>query len=301
MRVSRLQHVRNDFIRAEMEAGLRNGHVQRMDEERRPRWIIHCFPTGRRKRGRTRYLNVCPSGCPLDVEALFHFSPYTLQHIKINSLHSFNSPSETGNKLNTGLVYIILDVPPNKKTPRWNENGKGEYSEKNPLQRLFSPTQIPLRLDRGSSPSRLDGRPATTDAAVLHVDNKRRLRWAGHVARMGESINAYRVLVGRPEAKRPLGRPRRRWEDNIKMDLREVGYDDRDWINLAQDRDRWRAYVRAAMNLQRMKKNDAETDQEERDKLVGSLAQKKSTEGCTGSNGEQKKSSGQKKISDETT
>ncbi|KAJ4446407.1 hypothetical protein ANN_13103 [Periplaneta americana] len=77
----------------------------------------------------------------------------------------------------------------------------------------------------------------------------RRLRWAGHVARMGESRNAYRVLVGRPEGKRPLGRPRRRWEDNIKMDLREVGYDDRDWINLAQDRDRWRAYVRAAMNL----------------------------------------------------
>ncbi|KAJ4448479.1 hypothetical protein ANN_10495 [Periplaneta americana] len=78
----------------------------------------------------------------------------------------------------------------------------------------------------------------------------RRLRWAGHVARMGESRNAYRVLVGRPEGKRPLGRPRRRWEDNIKMDLREVGYDDRDWINLAQDRDQWRAYVRAAMNLQ---------------------------------------------------
>ncbi|KAJ4448897.1 hypothetical protein ANN_00289 [Periplaneta americana] len=77
----------------------------------------------------------------------------------------------------------------------------------------------------------------------------KRLRWAGHVARMGESRNAYRVLVGRPEGKRPLGRPRRRWEDNIKMDLREVGYDDRDWINLAQDRDRWRAYVRAAMNL----------------------------------------------------
>ncbi|KAJ4432051.1 hypothetical protein ANN_20665 [Periplaneta americana] len=57
------------------------------------------------------------------------------------------------------------------------------------------------------------------------------------------------MLVGRPEGKRPLGRPRRRWEDNIKMDLREVGYDGRDWINLAQDRDQWRAYVRAAMNL----------------------------------------------------
>ncbi|KAJ4431742.1 hypothetical protein ANN_20345 [Periplaneta americana] len=73
--------------------------------------------------------------------------------------------------------------------------------------------------------------------------------WAGHVAHMGESRNAYSVLVGRPEGKRPLGRPRRRWEVNIKMDLREVGYDDREWINLAQDGDQWRAYVRAAMNL----------------------------------------------------
>ncbi|KAJ4450840.1 hypothetical protein ANN_02271 [Periplaneta americana] len=69
---------------------------------------------------------------------------------------------------------------------------------------------------------------------------------------MGESRNAYRVLVGRPEGKRPLERPRRRGEDNIAMDLREVGYDDRDWIGLAQDMDRWRAYVRAAMNLRHL-------------------------------------------------
>ncbi|KAJ4443374.1 hypothetical protein ANN_05042 [Periplaneta americana] len=71
----------------------------------------------------------------------------------------------------------------------------------------------------------------------------------GHVARNDESRNAYRVLVGRPEGNRPLGRSRRRWEDNIKMDLREVEYDGRDWINVAQDRDQWRAYVKAAMNL----------------------------------------------------
>ncbi|KAJ4449257.1 hypothetical protein ANN_00654 [Periplaneta americana] len=88
---------------------------------------------------------------------------------------------------------------------------------------------------------------------IIRNIKSRRLRWAGHVARMGESRNAYRVLVGRPEGKRPLGRPRHGWEDNIKMDLREVGYDDRDWINLAQDRDRWRAYVRAAMNLRNVK------------------------------------------------
>ncbi|KAJ4437415.1 hypothetical protein ANN_17559 [Periplaneta americana] len=65
----------------------------------------------------------------------------------------------------------------------------------------------------------------------------------GHVARMGESRNAYRMIVGRPEGKRPLERPRRRWENNIKMDLRGVGYDDIDWIDLAQNRDRWLAYL----------------------------------------------------------
>ena len=66
------------------------------------------------------------------------------------------------------------------------------------------------------------------------------MRWAGHVARMGERRGVYRVLVGKPEGKRPLGRPRRRWKDNIKMDLQEVGCGDMDWIELAQDRDRWR-------------------------------------------------------------
>ncbi|KAJ4443916.1 hypothetical protein ANN_05703 [Periplaneta americana] len=84
---------------------------------------------------------------------------------------------------------------------------------------------------------------------IIRNIKSRRLRWAGHVARMGESRNAYSVLVGRPEGIRHLWRPRRRWEDNIKIELREVGYDGRDWINLAQDRDQWRAYARAAMNL----------------------------------------------------
>ena len=65
----------------------------------------------------------------------------------------------------------------------------------------------------------------------------RRLRWAGHVARTEQSINAYRVLVGKPEGKRPVGRPRCRWEDNIKVDLREVGCDPGEWIELAEDRD----------------------------------------------------------------
>jgi hypothetical protein len=77
----------------------------------------------------------------------------------------------------------------------------------------------------------------------------RRMRWAGHVARMGKKTNAYRILVGKSEGKRPLGRPRRRWVDNIKMDLGEMGWNGMDWIDLAQERDRWRAFVNTVMNL----------------------------------------------------
>ena len=76
----------------------------------------------------------------------------------------------------------------------------------------------------------------------------RRGRWAGHVARVGERRGVYRGLVGKPEGKRQLGRPRCRWED-IKMDLQEMGCGGMDWIELAQDRDRWRALVNAVMNL----------------------------------------------------
>ena len=75
------------------------------------------------------------------------------------------------------------------------------------------------------------------------------MRWAGHVARMCKERGLYRVLVGKPEGKRPLGRPRRRWVDNIRMDLQELGCGYMDWIGLAQDRDRWLTFVSAVMNL----------------------------------------------------
>jgi len=84
---------------------------------------------------------------------------------------------------------------------------------------------------------------------IVRVIKSRRMRWAGHVARMGEERRVYRVLVGKPEGRRPLGRPRRRWVDNIRMDLQEVGCGYMDWIGLVQDRDRWWTLVSAVMNL----------------------------------------------------
>jgi hypothetical protein len=77
---------------------------------------------------------------------------------------------------------------------------------------------------------------------IVRVIKSRRIRWAGHVARMGEGRGVYRVLIRRSERTRPLGRPRRRWEDNIKLDLKEIGIDGANWIRLAQDRVQWRVF-----------------------------------------------------------
>jgi hypothetical protein len=85
--------------------------------------------------------------------------------------------------------------------------------------------------------------------SIIRIIKSRRMRWAGHVARMGEKRNAYRLLVRKPEGKRPLGRPRHRWVDNIKMDLLEIGWGGLDWIGLARDRDNWRALVNLVSNL----------------------------------------------------
>jgi hypothetical protein len=85
--------------------------------------------------------------------------------------------------------------------------------------------------------------------SIIRIIKARTVRWAGHTARMGEKRNTYRLLVGKPEGRRPLGRPRRRWLDGIRMNLVEVEWGDVDWIGLAQDKDRWRALVNLVLNL----------------------------------------------------
>jgi hypothetical protein len=85
--------------------------------------------------------------------------------------------------------------------------------------------------------------------SIIRIIKSRRMRWIGHVAQMRANRNAYRLLVGKPEGKRPLGRPRHRWVDNIRRDLGEVGWGDVDCIGLAQDRNRWRALVNSVLNL----------------------------------------------------
>ena len=112
------------------------------------------------------------------------------------------------------------------------------------LRRIFGP-----RRDEVTGEWRRLHNDLYTSPNIARVIKSRRMRWVGHVARMGEERGAYRVLVGKPEGKRQLGRPRRRWVDNIRMDLQEVGCGYVDWIGLAQDRDRWRTLVSAVMNL----------------------------------------------------
>jgi hypothetical protein len=110
--------------------------------------------------------------------------------------------------------------------PRWEEDGSWRKFYNDELHSLYS------------SPN------------IVRVIKPRRMRWAGHVACMGEGRGMYKVLVGRPKGKRPLGRPRHMWEDNIKLNSRETGINGANWIQLAQDRVHWQAFVNTLMNLQ---------------------------------------------------
>jgi hypothetical protein len=122
-------------------------------------------------------------------------------------------------------MCVTHDISEGSYTPRDEETGGWRKLHNEELHNLFS------------SPS------------IIRMIKSRRMRWAGHVARMGEKRNAYRILVGKPEGKRQLGRPRRSWVDNIKMDIRERGLDGVDFIDMAHDRDQWRVLVSTVLNL----------------------------------------------------
>jgi hypothetical protein len=116
------------------------------------------------------------------------------------------------------------------------------------LRRIFGPKRDEVtggwRKLHNEEPRDLYSSPS-----IIRIIKRMKMRWVGHVARMGEKRNVYRLLVRTPEGKRPLRRPRRRWVDNIKMDLLEIGWGGVDWIGLAQDKDKWRALVNAVVNL----------------------------------------------------
>jgi hypothetical protein len=113
------------------------------------------------------------------------------------------------------------------------------------LRRIFGPKKE----EDGSWRKLYSDELHTSLPNIIRVIKQRRLRWAGHVERTGEGRGVYGVLVRGPEGKRPLGRPRRRWEDNIKMELREISIDGENWIRLVQDTVQWRVFMNAVMNL----------------------------------------------------
>jgi hypothetical protein len=116
------------------------------------------------------------------------------------------------------------------------------------LRRIFGPRRDEVTGEWGKSHNE-ELNDLYCSPNIVRVIKSRRMRWAGHVARMGEERGVYRDLLRKPEGKRSLGRPRCRWVDNIRMDLQEVGCGYTDWIGLAQDRERWRTLVSAVMNL----------------------------------------------------
>jgi hypothetical protein len=116
------------------------------------------------------------------------------------------------------------------------------------LRRIFGPKRAEVTGEWRKLHNE-DLRGLYSSSSIIRIIKSKRMRWAGNVARMAEKRNAYRLLVGKPEGKRPLRRPRRRCLDNIRMDLGEVGWDDVDWIDLAKDRNRWRVVVNSVLIL----------------------------------------------------
>jgi hypothetical protein len=127
------------------------------------------------------------------------------------------------------------------------EEHRLRVSENRVLRRIFGPKREEDESWRKLHNDELHSLYSSSN--IVRVIKSGRMRWAGHVACMGEGRYVYRVLVGRPEDKRPLGRPRRRWEDNIKMDFRETEVHGANWIQLAHDTIQWRAFVNSLINL----------------------------------------------------
>jgi hypothetical protein len=123
-----------------------------------------------------------------------------------------------------------------------------KYIPVSELKKIYGPKRDEVTGEWGKLHNE-EFRDLYSSPSIIRIIKSRRMRWTGHVARIGEKRNAYRLLVGKQEGKRPLGRPRCRWVDNIRMDLGEVGWSDVDWIGLAKDRNRWRALVNSVLNL----------------------------------------------------
>jgi hypothetical protein len=126
------------------------------------------------------------------------------------------------------------------------ENRRGVF-ENRVLRRIFGPKRDEVTGEWRKLPNK-EPRYLYSSPSIIRIKEARRMSWVGHLTRMEEKRNAYRLIVGKPERRRPLGRSRQRWLDNSRMDFVEVGWGD-DWIGLARDKDRWRALVNSVLNL----------------------------------------------------
>jgi hypothetical protein len=192
--------------------------------------------------------------CLLSVETVssnMHY--YVQEQVQLQSLASVSKCIPFLQIINkcsadTHFLLIFISLPCETWSLTLKEEHRLRVFENRVLRRIFGP-----KMDEVTGEWRKlhneELRDLYSSPSIIRIIKSRRMRLAGHVARMGEKRNVYRLLVGKPEGKRSLGRPRRRWVDNIRMDLVEVGWGDVDWIGLAKDRNRWRAVVNSVMNL----------------------------------------------------